>query len=60
MSNLKSSICGFFGWLAFLCFSILLIFSYLFSYVGVYIQYVCGGLGVISFFIWWKLNPEFK
>ena len=60
MSELKSKACNFFGWVAFLSFSILVGFSYFFSYVGVYIQYIFGGLFAVSLVVWWKLNPAFK
>lgn len=57
---MKSKIAEFFGWIAFLAWSIWGLCIALLPYVGVYISYVCIPTGLISTLIWWSLTSEDK
>jgi len=58
MYKIRSWLTKFFGWIAFVSISLILLCVSMFSYVGVKIQYVLVPLALISTILWWLIHPD--
>jgi len=58
--KIKSFLTNMFGWIAFLAWTLLLLCAFMFSYVGVKIQYILVPLAFLSTLLWWLIHPDKK
>lgn len=56
--KIRNYLTNFFGWVAFLSWALWILCVFMFSYVGVQIQYILVPSAVIFTALWWFIHPD--